>query len=109
MKRPNNDEAVKLRNLLLEDIEAGRIDIATATRKMRKILGMNRRDYAEKIAKIGFETLQAVETGRGNPTLKTLRAIGAPFGLDVGFVRKNKAFQKPAKLTQRGRPLQKDR
>jgi DNA-binding XRE family transcriptional regulator len=88
MKRPSDNEIKRLRQELFDDIETGRIGLADATRKMRKILGMNRREYAEKVLKIGFETLQAVETGRGNPTLKTLRAIGAPFGLDVGFVRK---------------------
>ena len=55
---------------------------------MRKILGMNRRDYAEKILKISHDALQAVETSKGNPTLKTLQIIGKPFGLNVGFVRK---------------------
>ncbi len=88
MKRPSEEEIRRLRQELFEDIEAGRLSLGEATRKMRKILGMNRRDYAEKVLKIGFETLQDVETGRGNPTLKTLRAIGAPFGLDVGFVHK---------------------
>lgn len=90
MKRPSPEQTKKLRAELIDDVEAGRVDIGTATRKMRKILGMNRHEYAEKIAKIGFETLQAVETGKGNPTIKTLRAIGAPFGFDVGFIRKNK-------------------
>jgi DNA-binding XRE family transcriptional regulator len=88
MKRPGDQEIKRLRQELFEDIEAGRIGLAEATRKMRKILGMNRREYAEKVLKIGFDTLQDVETGRGNPTLKTLKAIGAPFGLDIGFIRK---------------------
>lgn len=87
MKRSSEEEIRRLRQELFEDIEAGRLNLAEATRKMRKIIGMNRRDYAEKVLKIGFETLQDVETGRGNPTLKTLRAIGAPFGLEVGFIR----------------------
>ena len=75
---------------MFEQIEEGQISLADATRAMRKVLGMNRKDYAAKIVKIGFETLQDVETGRGNPTLKTLKAIGAPFGLDIGFVRKKR-------------------
>lgn len=87
MKRPSEEEIRRLRQELFEDIEAGRLSLAEATRKMRKIIGMNRRDYAEKVLKIGFETLQDVETGHGNPTLKTLRAIGAPFGFEVGFIR----------------------
>lgn len=88
MKRPDDQEVKRLRQELCDDIEAGKIGLAQATRKMRKILGMNRKDYAEKVLKIGFETLQDVETGRGNPTLKTLQAIGAPWGLEIGFVRK---------------------
>ncbi|OEU52091.1 MAG: transcriptional regulator [Desulfuromonadales bacterium C00003096] len=90
MKRPDEQETKRLREELFNDIETGRIGLAAATRSMRKILGMNRREYAEKVLKIGFETLQAVETGSGNPTLKTLRTIGAPFGLDIGFVRKKR-------------------
>ncbi|ABA87763.1 helix-turn-helix XRE domain protein [Syntrophotalea carbinolica DSM 2380] len=88
MKRPDAKEMKRLRQEFFNDIEEGRITLAEATRRMRKILGMNRREYAEKVLKIGFETLQAVETGKGNPTLKTLKIIGAPFGLEVGFVRK---------------------
>ncbi len=88
MKRPEGKELMELRQELIDQIEAGHLGLADATRKMRKILGMNRRDYATKILKIGFDTLQDVETGNGNPTLKTLKIIGAPFGLDVGFVRK---------------------
>jgi DNA-binding XRE family transcriptional regulator len=89
VKRPNDEKTKRLRAELIDAVESGQIDIPTATRRMRKILGMNRHEYAEKIAKVGFETLQAVETGKGNPTVKTLRAIGAPFGFEVGFVRKN--------------------
>jgi DNA-binding XRE family transcriptional regulator len=90
MKRPEDHEIKRLRQELFDDIEAGNIGLAEATRKMRRILGMNRKEYAEKVLKIGFETLQDVETGKGNPTLKTLRAIGAPWGLDIGFVRKRR-------------------
>lgn len=90
MKRPDEHEIKRLRQELFDDIEAGNIGLAEATRKMRRILGMNRKEYAEKVLKIGFETLQDVETGKGNPTLKTLRAIGAPWGLDIGFVRKRR-------------------
>ncbi len=90
MKRPDDQEIKRLQQELFDDIEAGKIGLAQATRKMRKILGMNQKDYAEKILKIGFETLQDVETERGNPTLKTLKAIGKPWGLDIGFIRKKR-------------------
>lgn len=88
MKRPTNEKIQELREELFSRIDDGTISIGEATRLMRRTLGMNRRDYAEKILKISHDALQAVETGKGNPTLKTLQIIGKPFGLNVGFVRK---------------------
>lgn len=88
MKRPSNEKIQELRDELFSRIDNGTISIGDATRLMRKTLGMNRRDYAEKILKISHDALQAVETGKGNPTLRTLKIIGQPFGLDVGFVRR---------------------
>jgi DNA-binding XRE family transcriptional regulator len=88
MKRPSNEKVQEMRKELFEKIDAGTITIAEASRLMRKILGMNRRDYAEKILKISHDALQDVETGKGNPTLKTLQKIGKPFGLEVAFIRK---------------------
>ncbi|MBN2644480.1 MAG: helix-turn-helix transcriptional regulator [Desulfuromonadaceae bacterium] len=87
MKRPSNEKISQMREELFSRIDAGTISIGEATRMMRRTLGMNRRDYAEKILKISHDALQAVETGKGNPTLKTLKRIGKPFGLEVGFVR----------------------
>lgn len=92
MKRPEHKEVQRLRHELFDDIEAGNLSLEEVPRRMRKILGMNRKDYAEKILKIGFDTLQDIETGKGNPTLKSLRAIGAPWGLDIAFVRKRREF-----------------
>ena len=88
MKRPANEKIQALREELFSRIDVGAISIGDATRLMRKTLGMNRKDYAEKILKISHDSLQVVETGKGNPTLKTLQIIGKPFGLKVGFVRK---------------------
>lgn len=90
MKRPSNEKCQELRDDLFCQIDAGVISIADATRLMRKSIGMNRRDYAEKILKISHDALQSVETGKGNPTLKTLQSIAKPFGLEVGFVRRKR-------------------
>lgn len=88
MKRPSSERIQELRQDLFERVDTGTISMADASRQMRKILGMNRRDYAEKILKISHDALQDVETGKGNPTLRTLQKVGEPFGLDVAFVRK---------------------
>ena len=89
MKRPDPEKMKQLRADLFDQIDNGSLSLGEATRKMRKSLGMNRKDYAEQILKISHDALQAVETGKGNPTLKTLQAIGKPFGLKVGFIRAN--------------------
>ena len=79
-----------MRKELFEGIDNGELTIGQATRKMRKTLGMNRKIYAERILKISHDALQDIETGMGNPTLKTLQKVGKPFGLEIGFVRKEK-------------------
>ncbi len=89
MKRPSPEKIEEMRKDLFARVDAGTITIADASRLMRKILGMNRREYAENILKISHDALQAVETGKGNPTLKTLQAVGKPYGLKVAFVRKD--------------------
>ena len=87
MKRPDKEKLQQLRQDLFEGIDSGTLSLGDATRRMRKTLGMNRRDYAEKVLKISHDALQAIETGKGNPTLKTLNIVGKPFGLKIGFVR----------------------
>ncbi len=79
-----------MREELFEGIDNGELTLGQATRRMRKTLGMNRKIYAEQILKISHDSLQDIETGKGNPTLKTLQKVGKPFGLAVGFVRKEK-------------------
>jgi DNA-binding XRE family transcriptional regulator len=88
LKKLEGKELKEMRQKLETGIEDGTLSLGEATRMMRRIVGMNRREYAARIAKVGHDALQNVETGNGNPTLKTLRAIGAPFGLEVGFVKK---------------------
>ena len=75
---------------LYADIEAGRLTLGQTTRRMRKIVGMNQTEYAEKVLKIYPRVLMEIERDRGNPTLETLEKIAAPFGLTVRFVRKQR-------------------
>lgn len=73
---------------LFEAISNGSLTISEATRKMRKIVGLTQKEYAEKILKIYPRVLSDIENGKGNPTLETLEKIAKPFGLQVGFLRK---------------------
>jgi len=74
---------------LFEAISNGSLTIGEATRKMRKIVGLTQKEYAEKILKIYPRVLIDIENGKGNPTLETLEKIAKPFGLHVGFLRKS--------------------
>jgi DNA-binding XRE family transcriptional regulator len=72
---------------LYADIEAGRLTLGQATRRMRKIVGLTQVEYAGKVLKIYPRVLMEIEKDRGNPTLETLEKIARPFELNVGFVR----------------------
>ena len=77
--------SVRLREALYEDIRAGRLSLAEATRRMRKIVGMTQPEYARLIG-IAPRVLMDIERGHGNPRLNTLEKLAKPFGLTVGFI-----------------------
>lgn len=85
-KRKRTTEEIRNeKESLYADVEAGRLTIGQATRRMRKIVGMTQTEYAEKVLKIYPRVLMEIERDRGNPTMETLQKIGAPFGLVVRF------------------------
>jgi transcriptional regulator with XRE-family HTH domain len=86
MKRPTPKEMALLKEELYLDLARGDIDIREATRRMRKILGMNQKEYAQKVAGISPRILSQFENDSGNPTLATLEKIAMPFGLKVTFL-----------------------
>jgi transcriptional regulator with XRE-family HTH domain len=86
MKRPPAEEMARMKEELYRDLAQGDIGIREATRRMRKILGMNQKEYAQKVAGISPRILSEFENGSGNPTLATLEKIALPFGLKVTFL-----------------------
>ncbi len=86
MKRFTPAEMARMKETLYTDLARGDIDVREATRRMRKILGMNQKDYAQKVAGISPRILSQFENGTGNPTLATLEKIASPFGLKVTFL-----------------------
>jgi transcriptional regulator with XRE-family HTH domain len=76
----------QMKEALYLDLASGDIDIRSATVRMRKILGMNQKEYAHKVAGISSRILAEFENGSGNPTLATLDKIAQPFGLKVTFL-----------------------
>ena len=86
MKRFTPPEMARMKEALYVDLARGNIDIREATRRMRKILGMNQKDYARKVVAISPRILSEFENGSGNPTLATLEKIALPFGLKITFL-----------------------
>jgi len=86
MKRPPAEEMARMKEALYRDLARGEIGIREATRRMRKILGMNQKEYAQKVAGISPRILSEFENGSGNPTLATLEKIAIPFGLKITFL-----------------------
>jgi transcriptional regulator with XRE-family HTH domain len=86
MKRPTPKEMARMKEELYLDLAQGNIGIRDATRRMRKILGMTQREYAQKVANISPRILSGFENGQGNPTLATLEKIALPFGLKITFL-----------------------
>jgi transcriptional regulator with XRE-family HTH domain len=86
MKRFTPAEMARMKETLYMGLARGDIDVREATRRMRKILGMNQKDYARKVAGISPRILSQFENGTGNPTLATLEKIASPFGLNVTFL-----------------------
>jgi DNA-binding XRE family transcriptional regulator len=88
-KKQMPEDIRREKEALYADIEAGRLTLGQATRRMRKIVGLTQVEYAGKVLKIYPRVLMEIEKDRGNPTLETLEKIGRPFGLKVGFVRRS--------------------
>ena len=86
MKRYPPEEMARMKEELYRGLAQGDIGIREATRRMRKILGMNQKEYAQKVAGISPRILSEFETGSGNPTLATMEKIALPFGLKVTFL-----------------------
>jgi len=72
---------------LYDDLAAGKVSVADAVRRMRRITGLTQPEFARRVAGISPGALAQIERGTGNPTLATLQKIGRAFGLSLGFVR----------------------
>lgn len=75
---------------LKDALATGEVSIGEAVRQMRRIAGMNQREYASNIVGVSPRILAEIERNEANPTLDTLNKIGRPFGYEVGFVPRRK-------------------
>lgn len=85
-RRASKERRVALRDELFARIDRNDIGLVEAIKMMRKIAGRSQVDYA-KLVGVSPRILIELERGIGNPTLRTLLKILAPFGLDIGLWR----------------------
>ncbi|MBX3232664.1 MAG: helix-turn-helix transcriptional regulator [Labilithrix sp.] len=76
-----------LRVELYERVARGDIGVVEAVKMMRKIANRTQIQYARDVG-VSPRILIELERGIGNPTMKTLAKILAPFGLELGLRRR---------------------
>lgn len=76
-----------LRDELYERVTRGDISIVDAVKMMRKIADRTQVEYAREVG-VSPRILIELERGIGNPTIKTLAKIFAPFGLEPSLRRR---------------------
>ncbi len=90
MKPPIDWEtSIREREAFYAEIEAGSLSLSEAVRRMRQIARMTQPEYAKLIG-IAPRVLMDIERGVANPRLDTLKKLGKPFGLGLGFVSKTR-------------------
>jgi DNA-binding XRE family transcriptional regulator len=72
------------RQQFYEQLIAGELSLAVASKRMRELINLNQDDFARLVG-VAPRTLKDFEAGRGNPRLTTLQKIGKPFGMQVVF------------------------
>jgi transcriptional regulator with XRE-family HTH domain len=63
-------------------------DLINTVKERRENLKVNQEDLA-KLSGVGLRTLKQFESGKGNPTLKTIQKIADILGLEICLKVKN--------------------
>lgn len=71
-----------LRDELYERVARGDLALVDAVKMMRKIAGRSQAEYARLVG-VSPRVLIEFERGVGNPTVKTLQKLLAPFDLEL--------------------------
>jgi transcriptional regulator with XRE-family HTH domain len=76
------------RHALYERVKQGDLELADAVRMMRRSAGKTQAEYA-KLVGVSPRVLIDFERGAGNPTVRTLRRMLEPFGLELTVRRRS--------------------
>ncbi len=85
----SKEKRAALRTELYELADRGELDLRDAVRRMRKIAGRSQAEYARLVG-VSPRVLIEFERGIGNPTIKTIEKMLAPFGLELTLRRRRR-------------------
>lgn len=83
----SKDKRAALRAELYARAERGDLELREAVRMMRKVTGRTQVEYARLVG-VSPRVLIEFERGIGNPTLKTLERLLAPFSMELTLRRR---------------------
>lgn len=83
----SKEKRAALREELYARVARGDIALVEAVKMMRKIAARSQVDYARMVG-VSPRVLIELERGIGNPTMRTLAKLLAPFDLEVGVRRR---------------------
>jgi DNA-binding XRE family transcriptional regulator len=86
-RAPSTEQRTKLRAELYARTDAGDLDLREAIKMMHKIAGRSQAEYARLVG-VSPRALIEFERGIGNPTLKAIKKLLAPFALELTLRRK---------------------
>jgi DNA-binding XRE family transcriptional regulator len=84
-KRQTNASAPPDKRQMMSTALQAALSWSVAVKQMRLTLGLTQVEFC-RLFGLSRKGLADLETGRGNPTVKTLNRLGRAFGLTVGYI-----------------------
>lgn len=87
--RKTEEELAELRATIHDRLQLNPSSMAECTKMIREATGLSQVGFAAKVG-LSKAIIARIETGQAqNLTISTMEAIGAPFGLKIGFLPKD--------------------
>lgn len=105
-RKRTEEELAQLRRTLATRLATEQPPLPVAARWVREALGLSQEAFGRLVG-LSKPQVAKLEKGEGNPTLKTLQAIGRPFRLQLGFIPPAAAVMRdtPSQPTMASSPL----
>ena len=86
VRKLTREERNAVRRRFFDRVPDAELPLGEAIKEMRRMVSMTQPEFARMVG-VAPRIIIDLERGVGNPTLDTLRKIGAPFGVVLGWVR----------------------